>query len=88
MDRKILVVGGNSGISKSLVRALSNDSVVVATSRTETNIEYASQALKFEASSPDQLDLSSLEYLDGLVYCPGSINLKPFKSLKIKDFIK
>ena len=24
--------------------------------------------------------------LDGLVYFPGTINLKPFKSLKIEDF--
>ena len=86
MEKKILVIGGNSGISKSLVRALSDDSFVVATSRTETHLEYASQTLKFDASSPDQLDLSSLEHLDGVVYCPGSIHLKPFKSLKIEDF--
>merc|ERR1712080_68427 len=34
-------------------------------------------------------DISSLdlpEQLDGLVYCPGSINLKPFKMLKPKEF--
>ena len=27
------------------------------------------------------------EELDGLAYCPGSINLKPFKSLKEQDYI-
>jgi len=26
--------------------------------------------------------------IDGLVYCPGSINLKPFRSLKADDFIQ
>ena len=86
MRRKILVIGGNSGISKSLVRDLSFDCEVIATSRTETDLEYAFQTLKFDAYSPDQFDLSSIEYLDGVVYCPGSINLKPFKSLKIDDF--
>jgi len=86
MKRKILVIGGSSGISKSLVRNLSYDCDVIATSRREMDLEYAYQTLKFEASSPDQFDLSSIEYLDGVVYCPGSINLKPFKSLKIDDF--
>lgn len=27
-----------------------------------------------------------MKEIDGLVYCPGSINLKPFTSLKLKDF--
>jgi len=86
MERKILVIGGSSGISKSLVRTLSSDSMVIATSRTETEIEHASQTLQFDASTPNQLNLSSLQYLDGMIYCPGTINLKPFKSLKMEDF--
>ena len=35
----------------------------------------------------DALDLSNLpEQLDGFVYCPGSINLRPFRGLKPKTF--
>ena len=35
----------------------------------------------------DILDVSKLPaVIDGLVYCPGSINLRPFKGLKIETF--
>jgi len=37
----------------------------------------------FSESKP--LDLA-LDSLDGIAYCPGTINLKPFRSLKQKDF--
>ena len=32
-------------------------------------------------------DRSFPEQIDGLVYCPGSINLKPFKRFSEDDFI-
>lgn len=32
------------------------------------------------------LEFDDVDSLDGLVYCPGSINLKPFKQLKNDDF--
>ncbi|NNC69206.1 MAG: SDR family oxidoreductase, partial [Flavobacteriaceae bacterium] len=31
-------------------------------------------------------DLPEIEALDGIVYCPGSINLKPFNRLSIDEF--
>jgi len=35
----------------------------------------------------DTLDIEQLpDCIDGFVFCPGSINLKPFKSLSIDDF--
>jgi 3-oxoacyl-[acyl-carrier protein] reductase len=34
----------------------------------------------------DELDTDFLpDHLDGLVYCPGSINLKPFRGIKVAD---
>ena len=42
--------------------------------------------LPFDATT-DELDLSVLpENLDGFVYCPGSINLRPFRGLKTEAF--
>jgi NAD(P)-dependent dehydrogenase (short-subunit alcohol dehydrogenase family) len=35
----------------------------------------------------DQLSLD-IDRLDGLVYCPGTINLKPFHRLKAEDFLE
>ena len=40
----------------------------------------------FDASKDDINDLELPDVLDGFVYCPGSINLRPFKSLKMSDF--
>jgi len=31
-------------------------------------------------------ELPAIERADGLIYCPGSINLKPFKRLSLDDF--
>ena len=36
----------------------------------------------------EELNLDFLpDQIDGLVYCPGSINLKPFKQLNDQDFL-
>ena len=83
-----LIIGGSSGISQSLVQELSPEATVIATSRKDTNISGAERTLRYEAKDQQPLDLSGLDHLDGLVYCPGSINLKPFKSLKVEDFLK
>ena len=44
--------------------------------------------LPISHSTPQQIHYSSLlpSVIDGLVYCPGSINLRPFKGLKIETF--
>jgi len=36
-------------------------------------------------SGSDELEIPDLPF-EGLAYCPGTINLKPFRSLKSKDF--
>jgi NAD(P)-dependent dehydrogenase (short-subunit alcohol dehydrogenase family) len=42
--------------------------------------------IQFDATT-DTLDTSKLpEVIDGLVYCPGSINLRPFRGLKPEAF--
>ena len=39
------------------------------------------------ASTQEELDTSELpDHLHGFVYCPGSINLRPFKGLKLDAF--
>lgn len=45
---------------------------------------------RFEHSSCDilQEELPEIEAVDHLIYCPGSINLKPISSLKTEDFLE
>ncbi|HEU4497324.1 MAG TPA: SDR family oxidoreductase, partial [Flavobacterium sp.] len=86
MMKNILFIGGSAGIGLAAVQKLQGNSIFVA-SRTHENLAGLDAAhIPFDAAS-GELDISSLpETLDGFVYCPGSINLKPFKSLKPEHF--
>jgi NAD(P)-dependent dehydrogenase (short-subunit alcohol dehydrogenase family) len=88
MSKKYLVIGGSSGIGKLLVEKLSTTSEVYASFHqhqleSSKNVYYFS----YDASSDKDLSLET-DLLDGMVYCPGTINLKPFHRLTIDDFIK
>jgi len=82
--KSILVVGGSSGIGRSIVELCKEKGyhVVNASRRAVEGVDNINLDVIEE-----NLDLSSIPYqLDGLVYCPGSINLKPFSALKSTDF--
>lgn len=83
--KQFLVVGGTSGIGLAVTLALINQGHGVHVwARTPTQIEGAKVSVNDATAS---LDVSSLpERLDGVVYCPGSINLKPFHRLSAEDF--
>jgi NAD(P)-dependent dehydrogenase (short-subunit alcohol dehydrogenase family) len=85
-----LVIGGSSGIGKALVNNLANagHSVYSTYNSTDFNSSENVSFQKFDVIS-DILDLDQLpEQLDGMAYCPGRINLKPFKRFKEEDFIE
>lgn len=89
MNKSYVVIGGSSGIGRELVQLLEKEgNNVFATYHENTinsqgNIQYQ----KLDVLS-DSLNLESFpEQIDGLVYCPGSINLKPFKRFSEDDFI-
>lgn len=85
--KNILLIGGSQGIGLEIAKNLSTDYNIIIASRTSENLSGLNIIhITFDAST-DTLDLSSLpEIIDGFVYCPGSINLKPFKNLKIEQF--
>lgn len=87
--KNILIIGGSSGIGASLIEKFTNDPnyQVIATFN-QGNIPTAQniKTFKFDVLS-DTLDLSILpEAIDGMVYCPGSINLLPFHRIKLDAF--
>lgn len=89
MPKRFLVVGGSSGIGLDTIKKLiSEGHEVINMSRTSPNL--SSESLSHH--SVDVLSEDNLPHLDtsldGLVYCPGSINLKPFRSLKTTDYQK
>lgn len=86
-NKNYLIVGGSYGIGLEIVKILADENAnVYVAARTNEQLPQASNIhfQKFDALSDDTLDLP--EALDGLVYCPGSINLKPFRSLKPQAF--
>ena len=85
--KNILLIGGSYGIGLAIAKALENDNNVFVASRTSEGLSDLNVThLTFDAQK-DILDVSKLPaVIDGLIYCPGSINLRPFKGLKIETF--
>lgn len=85
--KNILLIGGSQGIGLEIAKNLSVENNVIVASRTKEHLSNLNvKHITFDAAT-DTLDLESLpETIDGFVYCPGSINLKPFKNLKMEDF--
>jgi len=85
-----LIVGGSSGIGKSIVHTLLNkghECYVLARERRDlpevAQLHFLSHDILDGPFPTDFLP----DDLAGLAYCPGSINLKPFRSLKEDQFL-
>ncbi|MBL7917963.1 MAG: SDR family oxidoreductase, partial [Bacteroidia bacterium] len=81
-----LIVGASSGIGKALALTLtSNNEKVISVSRTNPTINGV-EHFNYDVLSTDDFPKIT-NPIDGIVYCPGSINLKPFRTLKKQDFL-
>ena len=86
--RNFLFIGGTTGIGLEAVKLLAaaGHHIVVA-SRQARNLEGMAtvQHVVFDVLTNDPTTLPLPEMLHGLVYCPGSINLRGFGQIKDKD---
>tara|TARA_B100001057_G_C22869629_1_gene958189 strand:- start:3976 stop:4638 length:663 start_codon:yes stop_codon:yes gene_type:complete len=80
MENKTLIIGGTKGIGKAITEELSNHECYIV-SRSESSLPNHFMVDALTGDLPD------IDGLTGLVYCPGSINLKPFHRLTQEDFI-
>lgn len=87
MKKNILIIGGSSGIGRALVGLLAPTHNIYVASRSNESLDNTGVThLSFDVLN-DALDVTALpEQLDGFVYCPGSINLRPFRGLKPETF--
>jgi 3-oxoacyl-[acyl-carrier protein] reductase len=88
--KTILIVGGSSGTGLSLVKQLAAEGAsVINASRRHNEVFDQLQVQHIPTDvTGDVSALSALpEVLHGLVYCPGTINLKPFARLTEQDFM-
>jgi NAD(P)-dependent dehydrogenase (short-subunit alcohol dehydrogenase family) len=84
-----LIVGGSSGIGYATTELLvgKNNNVYATFNQSENKVNGATY-LHLDVNH-EEWDLSILpEVIDGLVYSPGRINLKPFSRLKSEDFLE
>ena len=82
--KTIIIIGGSKGIGNAILNTLLNTHKVINISRTKPsqvheNLTHFGCDVKTEA-------LPDIENADALVYCPGSINLKPISRLSIDEF--
>jgi NAD(P)-dependent dehydrogenase (short-subunit alcohol dehydrogenase family) len=82
--KKILIIGGSKGIGKSIITTLASDCKIFNISRTQP--EYSHSNLTHFSCDVLSDELPEIEEIDSLIYCPGSINLKPISRLKLDDF--
>lgn len=82
--KHILLIGGSYGIGLEMARHLSQKHHVYVASRSNEQLQRLDVThIPFDTLTEDISDKNIPKKLDGFVYCPGSINLKPFKSLGI-----
>ncbi|WP_339648160.1 SDR family oxidoreductase [uncultured Salegentibacter sp.] len=86
MEKNILLIGGSTGIGLEIANQLVKENNVIVASRNKGELNDDIKHLEFDVLKDNIEDLDLPEKIHGLVYCPGSINLKPFKMLKHKDF--
>lgn len=89
MKKNILLIGGSSGIGFQISEMLADSHNIYVASRNKGDLDTAKLThLEFDVLQDDISQLELPEQIDGLVYCPGSIELKPFKMIKPESFEK
>ena len=82
--RTILIIGGSKGIGRATLTEMIDTHKIINFSRTDIGLSHPN----LEHHTIDVLKdpLPDIDGIDGIIYCPGNINLKPFGRLSQEDF--
>ncbi len=90
-NKNILIIGGTSGIGLALTQKLATQghNLIIASRQTSEAIQKLGLThITWDVTQPIGNAFDTLpDELHGLVYCPGTINLKPFQRLSEEDFL-
>ena len=82
--KTVVIIGGSKGIGNAIVETLVNSHKVINISRSAPEKTHANLT-HFNCDILHD-ELPEITAMDALVYCPGSINLKPIARLSLEDF--
>jgi len=82
--KNILIIGGSKGIGKAIIDNVVSDNNVINISRTAPDLTHNN--LTHYSCDVINDELPEIDVIDTLIYCPGSINLKPVSRLSLDNF--
>lgn len=82
--KNIILIGGSKGIGNAILTKVIDGNTIYNISRSQP--EQTHQNLTHYSCNVLEDDLPDFEQADTLIYCPGSINLKPISRLSLDDF--
>ena len=86
--KNILLIGGSTGIGYELSQKLKEDNNIFISTRDQEKFNHPNIKTN-ELDLDKEFETEWLpEHLDGFVYLPGTINLRPFKGLKPSVFLE
>ena len=81
---KIIIVGGSRGIGKEIINDLVDNNLIINLSRNKPELTHTN--LTHYNVDVLSSDLPDLEDVSSVIYCPGSINLKPIGRISLDEF--
>lgn len=87
--KNIVIIGHSSGIGKALTEKLAAENEIYGTCyQTPVDFQHENIHSHYLDVTGEAPDFSFMpETIDGLVYCPGAIQLKPFGRIKEAEFM-
>ena len=86
-DKNYLIIGGGSGIGFSLAKKLQNSGANVFVINRESNGPEGTTTLHADILTDSEVYNKLPETIDGMAYCPGSINLKHINRISQEDLL-
>jgi NAD(P)-dependent dehydrogenase (short-subunit alcohol dehydrogenase family) len=86
-EKNILIIGASSGIGLAIAQSLQAEGANLFTASRRIPQAIQSQHITWDVTQPINGLFDALpDTLHGIVYAPGSINLKPFQRFSLDDF--